>query len=303
MSNQNKITSILKEFQSGQKKSALIKMRNYLKINPQDFNTRYNYALMSQQNGDIKEAINNYNKVILNDKKNWRALTNLYLIFFDQEKYSEGLILVNKILDIIPNHQPTLRDKAHLLYYLNQLEIAHKNIIESIKLNPKDYIALNILGMIYDKMDSKDQAINVYLKVININKDYYPTYSNLGKCYLEKKEIKNAINILKKGLAINPNFVNAKNNLANAYYQIEKYDLALKIYKDILISQPNHKDVNSNVALCYFYNKDFEIGKVLIDDDCPFALIKYLDQNFDKNHTFKSKNGSFKVHIPEWLKI
>ena len=74
-------------------------------------------------------------------------------------------------------------------------------------------------------MDSKDQAINVYLKVININKDYYPTYSNLGKCYLEKKEIKNAINILKKCLAINPNFVNAKNNLANAYYQIEKYDL------------------------------------------------------------------------------
>ena len=51
------------------------------------------------------------------------------------------------------------------------------------------------------------------------------------------------------------------------------------------------------------YNNDVEIGKVLIDEDCPFALIKYLDQNFDKNDTFKSKNGSFKVHIPEWLKI
>ena len=51
------------------------------------------------------------------------------------------------------------------------------------------------------------------------------------------------------------------------------------------------------------YNNDVEIGKVLIDEDCPFALIKYLDQNFDKNDTFKCKNGSFKVHIPEWLKI
>ena len=51
------------------------------------------------------------------------------------------------------------------------------------------------------------------------------------------------------------------------------------------------------------YNNDVEIGKVLIDEDCPFALIKFLDQNFDKDTTFKSKNGSFKVHIPEWLKI
>jgi len=51
------------------------------------------------------------------------------------------------------------------------------------------------------------------------------------------------------------------------------------------------------------YNNDVEIGKVLIDEDYPFALIKYLDQNFNKDNTFKSKNGSFKVHIPEWLKI
>ncbi len=51
------------------------------------------------------------------------------------------------------------------------------------------------------------------------------------------------------------------------------------------------------------YNNDVEIGKVLINEDCPFALIKYLDQNFDKENTFKSQNGSFKVHIPEWLKI
>tara|TARA_A100001011_G_scaffold365755_2_gene417707 strand:- start:15 stop:902 length:888 start_codon:yes stop_codon:yes gene_type:complete len=51
------------------------------------------------------------------------------------------------------------------------------------------------------------------------------------------------------------------------------------------------------------YNNDVEIGKVLIDGDYPFALIKYLDSNFDENTTFKSENGTFKVHIPEWLKI
>ena len=51
------------------------------------------------------------------------------------------------------------------------------------------------------------------------------------------------------------------------------------------------------------YNNNVEIGKVLINEEYPFALIKYLDKNFDKKLTFKSENGFFKVLIPEWLKI
>ena len=51
------------------------------------------------------------------------------------------------------------------------------------------------------------------------------------------------------------------------------------------------------------YYNDVEIGKVLINEDYPFALIKYLNENFNKDFIFKSKNGSFKIYIPEWLKI
>ena len=48
---------------------------------------------------------------------------------------------------------------------------------------------------------------------------------------------------------------------------------------------------------------EVEIGKVLINEEYPFALIKYMNKNFDKSHTYKGKNGSFKIFIPEWLKI
>ena len=51
------------------------------------------------------------------------------------------------------------------------------------------------------------------------------------------------------------------------------------------------------------FNNDVEIGKILINEDYPFALIKYLDKNFDKNQIFKCKNGTFKIFIPKWLKI
>ena len=49
------------------------------------------------------------------------------------------------------------------------------------------------------------------------------------------------------------------------------------------------------------YNDKFEIGKVLIDNDYPFALIKYLDKNFDEKVDFKTKEASIKIKKPDWI--
>ena len=51
------------------------------------------------------------------------------------------------------------------------------------------------------------------------------------------------------------------------------------------------------------YINDIEIGKILINEEYPFALIKFLDKNFNKDQTFKAKNGVFKIIVPEWLKL
>ena len=49
------------------------------------------------------------------------------------------------------------------------------------------------------------------------------------------------------------------------------------------------------------FNKDIEIGKVLIDKDYPFALIKYLDKNFEENTEFKTKEASIGIKKPDWV--
>ena len=45
------------------------------------------------------------------------------------------------------------------------------------------------------------------------------------------------------------------------------------------------------------YNNEIEIGKVLIDSDYPFALIKYLNENFDEKANFKTKEASINVNL------
>ena len=51
-----------------------------------------------------------------------------------------------------------------------------------------------------------------------------------------------------------------------------------------------------------YYNEN-EIGKVLINKEYPFALIKYLDENFNGKSNFNTKEALIKIEKPNWIKI
>ena len=49
------------------------------------------------------------------------------------------------------------------------------------------------------------------------------------------------------------------------------------------------------------FNNENEIGKVLIENTYPFALIKYLDKNFDQSLKFTTKEASINIKKPDWI--
>ena len=49
------------------------------------------------------------------------------------------------------------------------------------------------------------------------------------------------------------------------------------------------------------YANGDEIGKVMIDDEYPFALIKYLDENFKDGTDLKSENAVLRIKVPNWI--
>jgi len=50
------------------------------------------------------------------------------------------------------------------------------------------------------------------------------------------------------------------------------------------------------------YKNENEIGKVLIENNYPFALIRYLDKNFDEKSDFNTKNAQINIKKPSWIK-
>ena len=49
-------------------------------------------------------------------------------------------------------------------------------------------------------------------------------------------------------------------------------------------------------------NNDNEIGKVLINNQYPFAIVKYLSDYFDPKIEYKSEDAVLKIIKPQWIK-
>ena len=72
-----------------------------------------------------------------------------------------------------------------------------------------------------------------------------------------------------------------------------------KLSKRLLPIQIIKGELNENASI---HSGDIEIGKVLINNEHPFALVKYLDDNFNEKNEFKSENAVVKIKIPSWIK-
>ena len=252
------LNEIIKKFQDGNKKLAYNLIKSYIKENPKDLIALYNYAYMSELLNFQEEAIKNYNLVKAKDKNNWKSRFNLYLLYIKKNEHEKAIKLINEVLNIKPNYQPALRDRALSNYNLGKYADALKDIILSIKLNNKDYIALNILGIIYGALNDHLKAKEIFFKAIELNSNYAPSYNNLGNCLLSLGEVNASLENCEKALKLNKNFEEAINNIANILIIKGKYSEAIKYYNRALKQGGNKATILYNLGVANNHLRNFK---------------------------------------------
>ena len=163
------------------------------------------------------------------------------------------------------------------------LDPRNKNLGARLIINlEKLYLSLKKLGLKNDKIEN-----------------YYNQSHKLGIVPKNLNKLKNKL----FGIECNFEELNGIDFKKGCYVGQEntaRIKLKNKLSKRLLPIRIIEGKLNEDESICY---NDIEIGKVLINEEYPFGLIKFLNENFNKDFTFKSKNGSFKIFIPEWLKI
>ena len=128
-------------------------------------------------------------------------------------------------------------------------------------------------------------------------KDYYSLSHSLGIVPKDLNKLKNKL----FGIECNFEELNGIDFKKGCYVGQEntariklKNKLSKRLFPINLINGKLHEGES-------IFNKNIEIGKVLIDEDYPFALIKYLDKNFEENAEFKTKDASIRIKKPDWI--
>jgi hypothetical protein len=163
------------------------------------------------------------------------------------------------------------------------LDPRNKNLGARLIINlEKLYLSLKKLGLKNDKIDNY-HALSHKLGIVPKDLDKLQNKLFGIECNFEEL---NGIDF-KKGCYVgqeNTARIKLKNKLSKRLLPIEVID----------------GNLSENETIT---NNGVEIGKILINEKYPFALVKYLDKNFNRDETYKGKSSSFKIFVPDWLKI
>jgi len=209
-----------------------------------------------------------------------------------------------------------IRSKVEILNLSNEFVVASFSYEKYLSMdNSKDILGFT---MKYREdpivLDPRNKNLGARL-IINLEK----LYLSLKKLKLKDEKIEDYYNQSHKLGIVPKNLNKLKNKLFGIECNFEELN-GIDFKKGCYVGQENTARIKLKNKLSkrllpiqiingtldedeIIYCNGIEIGKILINQEYPFALIKFLNENFNKNLTLKGKNGSFKIFIPEWLKI
>ena len=220
------------------------------------------------QTGGLFKQLNIYK---LRSKVEIMDLSNEFVIaVFDKEKF-----LKFKGSEDVPGHTIKYREDSILL------DPRNKNLGARLVINlEKLYLSLK-------KLELKNSPID----------EYYKLSHELGIAQKEMNKLQNKL----FGIECNFEELNGIDFKKGCYVGQEntaRIKLKNKLSKRLLAIQLISGKLTVGASI---YANTTEIGKVLIDNKYPFALIKYLDENFKEDGELKSENAVLRIKMPNWI--
>ena len=242
-----------------------------------------------------------------------------YLFEFIITKHKKGYFLEceKKIIDelFIKLNSYKFRSKVEILNLSNEFVVAVLSREKFLTLeNSKDVLGYTTKfreDPIYLDPRHKDlgarlitnlEKLHLSLKLLELKSsnldEYYSVSNKLGIPQTNTDKLQNNL----FGIECNLNELNGIDFKKGCYVGQEntariklKNKLTKRLFPINIINGKLHQGES-------IYNDEVEIGKVLIDNDYPFALVKYLDKNFNEKVDFKTKEASINVRKPNWIK-
>jgi tetratricopeptide (TPR) repeat protein len=135
--------------------------------------------------------------------------------------------------------------EAQILERNGDVQMARKSYRDAIdtyqkliRLQPKNHVAWNKLGIAHHQIMELGAARRYYERATKLKKDYPEAINNQGTVYYAQKNYKKAIRMYQQALQFAPNSASIHSNLGTALFARKKYEEAIIAYQRALELDP-----------------------------------------------------------------
>jgi len=167
--------------------------QNKVKLKPESAASHFNLGVSYQEEGKLKRAREEYEKVISIEPLNVEAYNNLGMVYKDLGELDRAIAHYRQAVALDPRYEKAHSNMAVALYLKGDLKAAVSESRLAIALNSSDITNYNNLGLIYKKSNRPYEAIESFLKVLAIDPGYPPAHYNLALLLEDEGRTKEAI--------------------------------------------------------------------------------------------------------------
>ncbi|WP_293346763.1 tetratricopeptide repeat protein [Microcoleus sp. CAWBG51] len=166
------------------------------------------WGSVSQQQGNLAEAIECYQTVIKINSSDVQAYVNLGSLYAMKQQRQQAIACYQKAIALQPNLAAAYRNLARVWTQDGKLEEANECWYEAFSLEPEKVSPHHHfkLGNILFRQDKITQAIACYQRAIELNPNLNGVYQNLAKALTKEGRLDEAAVCLQKAVALNGNY-------------------------------------------------------------------------------------------------
>jgi predicted O-linked N-acetylglucosamine transferase (SPINDLY family) len=181
--------------------------------------------------------------------------------------------------------------EGFILHQKGQLTQAQAIYEQILKLQPRHFDTLHLLGVIAFQTANPGQAAELIGKAIEVNSNNAAAYSNRGNALRDLNRSQAALESYDRAISLKPDYAEAFNNRGNALRDLNRSQAALESYDRAISLKPDYAEA--------FNNR----GNALLDLKQPQAAVKSYEQALALNPDYEFLFGTLllaKMQICDW---
>lgn len=187
----------------------------------------FNISLSLQRIENYDASVDRLTKFISLQDNEPQAYIRRGNSYYKMQKYNKALMDYNKALELNPNKAEAYYHRGLTFHVLQNYKAAIDDYSKAIDLAPNNSQLYNNRAAVYVDLQQYSKALEDMSKALSLHQDAHKYY-NRGMLYEKMNNLDNAIDDFTKALEHNPEYKQVLNSRANTYRLQKKYELALE---------------------------------------------------------------------------